>query len=105
VEQLGATVVRQRILGDHAAYGPALFKKLVAGISPSSGIECLVTTEKDFVKLSPALWMRCPLPIYAVVINIEFTQDGGERLDRFLKSWVLFPPSESTDANRQVSTH
>ena len=84
VEQVGATPLHTVRLPDHASYDAAVYKSLEAATKRFPDAKYLVTTEKDLVKLEPGRWAGFPLPIAAVVIDIDVTREDGRILDAAL---------------------
>jgi tetraacyldisaccharide 4'-kinase len=64
VAALGATIVDQRAYGDHHAYTQSELARLKARAKAENAL--LVTTEKDFVRLTPAQREGViPLPVHS----------------------------------------
>ncbi len=72
IENLGAKVVSEWILVDHGVADTSLLQEF-AGKSQKLGAQALLCTEKDFVKLDPAL--KLSLPLYCVEISYA-TREG-----------------------------
>jgi tetraacyldisaccharide 4'-kinase len=66
---------------DHRPYRPADMQRITAGARDSNS-ECLVTTDKDFVRLPQT--MRLPMPLLVLGIQIEFNDDANA-FHRFLE--------------------
>ncbi len=73
VELLGAVPLASLHLPDHARYDAGVWNSLARMVQRFPHAECLVTTEKDLVKLDSERWKSFPLPIVAVVIDINLT--------------------------------
>jgi len=65
-----------RVLRDHARYHPARVRRLVRA-AESAGVDYVVTTAKDAVKLRPAWPAEAP-PV--LVADLALTWDAGEDL-------------------------
>lgn len=59
---------------DHHPYGPADMQRIMAAARASNS-ECLVTTDKDFVRLPQTV--RLPMPLLVLGIRIEFNDDAN----------------------------
>jgi tetraacyldisaccharide 4'-kinase len=70
--QLGADVAVLCVFPDHHAYTAHDWHALVATAQQQQA-SCLITTEKDAVRLSPD-W-QAPTPVYALRIRVQFPQD------------------------------
>jgi tetraacyldisaccharide-1-P 4'-kinase len=57
-------------------------QRITAGARDSNS-ECLVTTDKDFVRLPQT--MRLPMPLLVLGIQIEFSDDAGNTFYRFIE--------------------
>lgn len=66
---------------DHHAYRPADMQRITAAARASNS-ECLVTTDKDFVRLPQT--MRLPMPLLVLGIRIAFNDDA-DAFQRFIK--------------------
>lgn len=75
VGQVGCLRAR-RILPDHARYGPARLRRIVRA-AESAGVDYVVTTAKDAVKLRPA-WPADGPPV--LVADLALSWDLGEDL-------------------------
>lgn len=88
LRDLGALLMgRERFL-DHYRYGPEDLAELFA-LAARAGADCLVTTEKDAVRISEN--QDCPLPLYYLRLEIEILRgasDFDEAVDR-----ICFPQS------------
>jgi tetraacyldisaccharide 4'-kinase len=67
---------------DHHPYRPADMQRIVSGAHANNS-ECLVTTDKDFVRLPQT--MRLPMPLLVLGIQIEFSDDAGNTFYRFIE--------------------
>ncbi len=72
LQQLGADVAVLCAFPDHHAYTAHDWHSLVA-LAQQQQASCLITTEKDAVRLSPD-W-PAPMPVYALRIGVQFPQD------------------------------
>jgi tetraacyldisaccharide 4'-kinase len=82
--QLGADVAVLCAFPDHHAYTEGDWHALVA-MAQQQHASCLITTEKDAVRLSPD-W-SAPMPVYALRITVQFLQDSpalGQRLQALM---------------------
>ena len=84
VKQVGATPVHTVRLPDHAHYDTTVYRSLSAVAEQFPDAKCLVTTEKDLVKLEPKRWANFPFPIVAVAIDIDLTDEDDRILDAAL---------------------
>jgi tetraacyldisaccharide 4'-kinase len=73
---------------DHHPYRPADMQRITAEARASNS-ECLVTTDKDFVRLPQTI--RLPMPLLVLGIQIEFNDDANafhrfieQRLERII---------------------
>ncbi len=90
LRDFGALLVgRERYL-DHYRYAAEDLAELFA-LAQRSGAECLVTTEKDAVRMSET--MRCPLPLYYLRLEIEILR-GAADFDEAVKR-ICFPRTEA----------
>ena len=75
---------------DHQPYGPREAQAIRDWIG-SAGIEALVTTEKDAVKLA-ALKQAWPVPVLVLRIGMDLLDDGTlrieRRIDELLAEWT-----------------
>ncbi len=89
LRDLGAVIVgRERFL-DHYRFDREDISELFA-MAQRERAECLVTTEKDSVRISENLW--CPLPLYYLRLEIDILRgaaDFDEAVDR-----ICFPGRE-----------
>jgi tetraacyldisaccharide 4'-kinase len=75
LRDLGAMLVgRERFL-DHYRFGDEDLQELFAQ-AEREGAECLVTTEKDAVRINEQL--RCPLPVYYLRLEIEILRGAAD---------------------------
>lgn len=75
LRDLGAMLVgRERFL-DHYRFGDEDLEELFAQ-AEREGAECLVTTEKDAVRINDEL--RCPLPLYYLRLEIEILRGAAD---------------------------
>ncbi len=68
LEELGCQVVESVIFPDHHRYRPSDLQR-IRRLAADCGADCLVTTEKDLVKLPPRAFTR--IPIYALRIELR----------------------------------
>ena len=68
---------------DHFAY-PAPALERMAAECERSGIEALVTTEKDAVKLLGRTWPLASTPLYILEVGLDLPSDFFEKLDSLL---------------------
>jgi tetraacyldisaccharide 4'-kinase len=66
--QLGSEVVAQVVFPDHYPFTPADWQALI-DLAHQRHAECLVTTEKDAVRLAPK-W-QAPIPVYTLRIGVR----------------------------------
>jgi tetraacyldisaccharide 4'-kinase len=71
--QLGADVVVLCAFPDHHAYTAHDWHTIVA-VAQQQQVSCLITTEKDAIRLSPD-W-PAPLPVYALRIGVRLSQEN-----------------------------
>ena len=90
----GPTYVGQRWLSDHAAHTAQSLADLDL-LARATGAECLVTTEKDWVKLRD-LAASAPgmLPVYRLDLRIEFRGDDADRLLEQILTPLRLPASQ-----------
>ncbi len=94
LRDLGALLVgRERFL-DHYRFGDEDLAELF-GQGQREGAECLVTTEKDAVRISEQLY--CPLPLYYLRLEIDILR-GAADFDEAVGR-LCFPQSGSRPAN------
>ncbi|MSU64575.1 MAG: tetraacyldisaccharide 4'-kinase [Opitutus sp.] len=75
IRDLGALLIgRERFL-DHYRYAEEDLAELFA-LAQRGGAECLVTTEKDAVRISET--MSCPLPLYYLRLEIEILRGAAD---------------------------
>jgi len=103
-EQIGATPIHCVRLSDHASYNAAVYSSLAGVAKRFPDAEYLVTTEKDLVKLESGLWASFPVPIVAVVIDIDLTPEDDTMLDAAIERLIAPAPPEDSDAERAVPT-
>jgi len=72
-EQAGITVVGSLVFEDHARYGQAE-KDQIAGKIKECGAHCILTTEKDAVKMPPNF---LDVPIFTLRTEIEIEDEQG----------------------------
>ncbi|HEY7490052.1 MAG TPA: tetraacyldisaccharide 4'-kinase [Candidatus Tectomicrobia bacterium] len=82
--QLGSDVVALLVFPDHHPYTAADWHTIV-DLACQRQAECLVTTEKDAVRLASA-W-QAPIPVYALRIGVRFVQ-GHATLQQQLQTLV-----------------
>lgn len=82
VADLGFTVSDVAEYPDHHAYSKADAEALTAW-AREAGLDGLVTTEKDAVKLS-RLDAEWPVPIFCVAVRMEMLEDGDRVLDELI---------------------
>ena len=75
LRDLGALLMGRERFVDHYRYGPEDLAELFAA-ARQAGAECLVTTEKDAVRISEAL--ECPLPVYYLRLEIEILRGAAD---------------------------
>jgi tetraacyldisaccharide 4'-kinase len=74
LESLGVETARFESLDDHETYPDAARKRL-ADAAEKSGVEMIVTTQKDAVKVRQHEW---PIPFCELRIRMEMTKGEGE---------------------------
>jgi tetraacyldisaccharide 4'-kinase len=82
--QLGADVAVLCAFPDHHAYTEHDWHSLVT-MAQQQQASCLITTEKDAVRLSPD-W-HAPMPVYALCVGVQFSQDSpsfGQQLQALM---------------------
>lgn len=84
VEAEGLSVASHRILADHAAMDREVIEETTAWLAEQSGLEAVLCTQKDLVKIQTD--RLAGLPLYALQIEAEI--DHAEELDRLLKPIV-----------------
>ena len=77
--QLGVRIVGQCILEDHCEYTPQLLEEL-SDLAGQAGVELAVTTQKDYVKITPS---QFELPLWQLAIEMDVTE-GREELARII---------------------
>lgn len=75
LRDLGATLVARERYLDHYRFVDDDFTELFS-LAHREGAECLVTTEKDAVRISERV--SCPLPIYYLRLEIEILRGAGD---------------------------
>ena len=90
LRDLGALIVARERYLDHYRYGDEDFESLFA-IAREERAECLVTTEKDAVRIPDGY--VCPLPIYYLRLEIEIIR-GAADFDEAVGR-ICFPQSGS----------
>jgi tetraacyldisaccharide 4'-kinase len=80
LRQLGAPVAGMLAFPDHHPFGPGDRARMSDGVR-EAGATCIVTTEKDAVRLEGMLPRDCP--VLALGIELEVVE-GAEMLDRLL---------------------
>lgn len=88
LRDLGAKLVTRERYMDHYRYVDEDFADLFA-LAQREGADCLVTTEKDAVRIPDAL--ICPLPIYYLRLEIEILH-GATDFDEAVER-ICFPTS------------
>jgi tetraacyldisaccharide 4'-kinase len=73
-EQICGALAGHMGFEDHHPYRPADMQRLMAAARASDS-DCLVTTDKDFVRLPQT--MRLPMPLIVLGIRIEFNDDAN----------------------------
>jgi len=82
VRSLGAEVVAERALADHAAYTRELLADLAAE-AEAAGAEAMVTTQKDYVKIAAAGAAGAAGRVWQLAVTMELVE-GAEQLGRKL---------------------
>ncbi|WP_461137305.1 tetraacyldisaccharide 4'-kinase [Spirosoma terrae] len=84
-------LIKHHRFSDHHTYTRAEFDKLIDSLK--SG-ECLVVTEKDWVKLDALLTdqERATLPVYYLPVEIEFLDSYKQDFDRLVDNILLKNP-------------
>jgi tetraacyldisaccharide 4'-kinase len=81
LEKTGATIVWKRFFPDHHYFSRQEMES-VAAEAVRAGAETVITTEKDAVRIPPGVsW---PLPVYALVIELNTGRDGDKLLESVL---------------------
>lgn len=75
LRDLGAKLVTRERYMDHYRYADEDFADLIA-LAQREGAECLVTTEKDAVRIPESL--VCPLPLYYLRLEIEILHGAAD---------------------------
>lgn len=85
ISQYGPRVVGTSAFDDHHAFNRRDLQHLIAA-AQETGAQCLITTDKDYVRLSAAT--RFPLDLIVVGVELDFNEDAaswdryvGERID------------------------
>ncbi|MBP6508010.1 MAG: tetraacyldisaccharide 4'-kinase [Opitutaceae bacterium] len=86
LRDLGAKLVARERYMDHYRYADEDLEELFA-LAKREGAECLVTTEKDAVRIAESL--ACPIPIYYLRLEIEILH-GAADFDEAV-SRICFP--------------
>lgn len=84
-------LIKHHRFSDHHMYTRAEFDQLINSLKPG---ECLVVTEKDWVKLDAFLSAqeRTTLPVYYLPVEIEFLDTYKQDFDRLVDSILLKNP-------------
>lgn len=77
LERLGAELVLTRRFPDHHRFTPEELARLLAD-SRGAGAQLCVTTQKDFVRLSPGDWPAGDMPLAVLAVELEFVRGGQE---------------------------
>ncbi len=88
LRDLGALLMGRERFMDHYRYGPEDLAELFV-LATKVGAECLVTTEKDAVRIAAA--QECPLPLYYLRLEIEILR-GASDFDEAVGR-ICFPQS------------
>jgi len=80
--RLGAVILAHHVFPDHYVYSAADLEALSAATMKVRAA-CMVTTEKDMVKLARLNLEKMVTPLYALAISLEIVE-GEETLDRML---------------------
>lgn len=75
LRDLGAVIVARERFLDHYRYADEDFQELFAQ-AKEEGAECLVTTEKDAVRIPEGY--ECPLPLYYLRLEIEIIRGAAD---------------------------
>jgi tetraacyldisaccharide 4'-kinase len=86
VEDAGGQVIAAKCLPDHAAYDQETILDLQAWVSQHQGIELLVCTQKDLVKLQTDRLAGLPLNALTIEAEIEASDPFDALLDSVLES-------------------
>lgn len=105
VEQIGGVPVHRVCRPDHALYDTATYRSLSAAAQRFPDAERLVTTEKDLVKLTAEPWAGFPLPIVALVIDIDLPPQDDTILDAVVDRLFAPAPGEDSDVEAALPTH
>lgn len=101
LEDIGLQPVETAFYPDHYAYTRVDADALIAW-ARENAIDCLLTTEKDAVKLSK-VDVQWPVPILSTVVQMEFLDDGervlDEMIDRMLRDYDKDVESEETQTD------
>ena len=92
LRDLGALLVARERFLDHYRFSDDDLEGLFAQ-AQQEGAECLVTTEKDAVRINEKL--RCPLPLYYLRLEIEILR-GAADFDEAVAR-ICFPTTRSRD--------
>ena len=90
LREMGAVLVARERFLDHYRYGEDDLAELFV-LARNQGAECLVTTEKDAVRI--AATRVCPLPLYYLRLEIEIIR-GAANFDEAV-SRICFPQTEA----------
>jgi len=90
LRDLGALIVARERFLDHYRYADEDFEELF-GTAREERAECLVTTEKDAVRIPDGY--KCPLPLYYLRLEIEIIR-GASDFDEAVGR-ICFPQSRS----------
>jgi tetraacyldisaccharide 4'-kinase len=93
LRDLGAALVARERFLDHYRFGKEDLEDLFA-LAERERAECLVTTEKDAVRIDEQL--RCPLPLYYLRLEIEILR-GAADFDEAVAR-ICFPTSRGRNA-------
>ncbi|PLY08297.1 MAG: tetraacyldisaccharide 4'-kinase [Desulfuromonas sp.] len=91
----GVEIAQRLAFPDHSAYGETEIARLR---ELASGVELLVTTEKDAVKL---LDVELPCPCVALPLEVHVTQ-GVETLDRLLQQYLHFKDEQAMTLSKEL---
>jgi tetraacyldisaccharide 4'-kinase len=73
---------------DHHVYRPQDLENIMKACQ-AKGIEAIITTEKDAVKLNPVLDSDCLVPVFVLRIELQFTQNEQGFLERLSQLYGL----------------
>jgi tetraacyldisaccharide 4'-kinase len=104
VQDLGFAPAARAIYDDHHAYEPR-DAEWIAGWIRDERLDCVLTTEKDAVKLA-RLAVEWPAPMVSVVIRMEMLDDGErvlcDLIDRMLVDHDEYEKSEEKPSDAEV---